>query len=66
MRNSYTETPDLFMNLALTKSPERLRPSLEQTDLIDKTGLELQAFCSILYYIIDISVLSYRFLSLIL
>lgn len=64
MRNSYTETPDLFMNLALTKSPERLRPSLEQTDLIDKTGLELQAFCSILF--IDISVLSYRFLSLIL
>lgn len=41
------------MNLALTKSPERLRPSLEQTDLIDKTGLELQAFCSILYYIIS-------------
>jgi hypothetical protein len=64
MSNSYTETPELFMNLALTKSPERLRQSLEQADFIDKTGLELLAFCCILF--IRISVLSYRFFSLIL
>ena len=57
MSNSYTETPDLFFNPTLTKSPERLRQSLDQTDLIDKTGLEFEVFCYILF--IGISLLSY-------